>query len=421
MGILGSICSAGWKIATGTVKCAVRLTGMGARGLAKGASFLAQAGGEIAGGATEIAGNVAGGLVGCVNERAGDFIKNTAKTIANVERMPGKAVGAAAEATVGVVTGVASIVVGDDEGAEAAKESVQDAVFGTEDFVEGATETAKQAFENLTAESCFKEAKYKYYALENENEKMCKELSAVRDALNGRIDDAVSRINSDKQIVKESFERFIAVASSIADWKIATYDSFDTFVSTTVKPAPIQTKRQVFSDVDFDSEPIWNSFKGVITLGFLTESQVKDAEVTIANHRKAAKAKWADDKEDNNQLERVAESLEFVRESFDTFLAFYGSMIDELKYAVTLLKRTQGLLDPFYFDEDGRINLYFMPRRHVLALMACDKLSRVLCEMAKRCYVVQNAGKTEAVEQDEKLVRNFKDDEFEAVHRSLAA
>ena len=403
------------------IRGAVNLGGKAVRGTAKLASWTVQAAGAVAAGATEIVGNAAGAAVGCVSERLGSAVKGAAKTIANAERLPGKLLGTGVEAVAGVATGVASIVVGDDEGADAAKDSFQDAVFGTEDFVSEAVDTAKLTFDTITARTLFQKAKSKYYALEEENKRRFEELNDERVKICDKISGEVDRINADKEKVKDAFARFVKVASAISDWRIASYDTTESYVCTSVIPAPIKTKHEVFQDVDFDNDPIWNTLKGTITIGFLTESQIKDAEVTIENQGKAAKLKWAEDLADNDQLKRVFESVAFVRESFDTFLDFYGSVIDELSYAITLLSRAQDRMDPFYFDESGRINLYFMPKRHVLALMAADKISRILCEMAKRRYVTEADGKNSVVEGDENLVRDYRREDFEQIKRNLAA
>lgn len=391
------------------------------RKIAKGTSCLLKAPGYLTGKAIEGATYVAGSAVGLASDRLGDTIKNAGRAASNVIQIPGKVAGTGVEFAAGVATGVASLIVGDDEGAREAQEDLQDAVFSTGDHIEETAERAKDAYEGITGEGVFKEAKYKYYKLEEDNKKRFEELSSVRERLNKQVAAEVEGINKDKEIARTEFLRFAKVAADIADWQIAAYDVSESYLCSEVVAAPIKTKHEVFSDVDFDHDPVWNNVKGLITLGFLTESQVKDAEVTIDNQRRASEAKWADDEEDNRQIQRLCESLSFVRESFDVFLDFYVRLIDELRYAVTMLKRTQGLLDPFYFDENGRINLYFMPKRHVLALMAADKISRILCEMAKRRYVTESEGKNAIVENDENLVRDYRHEEYERIKEGLAA
>lgn len=388
------------------------------RGTAKGVSKVVQFSGFVSGKLIEGGTYLAGEAVGLASDRMGDAIKGAGKTVSSVVQAPGRVVGTAIEASAGIVTGVASVIVGDDEGAEEAKNAFQDAVFGAQDDFEAAVETAKSTYESITAESEFKKAKIEFYDLQAQNEKQCKELGIARDEVNSRIVDDVKSINASKRRSAELFGRFSKAAAEISSWNIATYDAQDAFVCVSVKPAPIKSKNDVFADVNFDRDPIWNNLKGIATLGLVTSAQVEDARVAIANQRKAAEAKWADDKEDTRQLTLVETSLAFVRDSFDLFIDAYEKMISEVEYAIALMRNAQGMLDASFFSEGDKVNPYYLPKRHVLALMACDKLSRLLCEMSKRRYVTSGNA---VIVSDEKLVRGYREEEFSRLQKEIAA
>ena len=370
--------------------------------------------GKAISGVAEFVGEKVGG-------RVGEIIECMGRDAAFGARLPAELAGTAVASGINAVAGLGSRLVGDTAGAEESFGEMRAEVSETVEDFGAAASNVKKLFQSVTAESVYWKVKREYDELQSENTRQFNELARKRTEVAQRLDVVVKALNEDKKKSKKLFDRFVRVAQAVADWQIASYDAFDTSVTPAVNPAPIKSSADVFAAVDFESNPVWNSLKGLVTLGMLTESQVKDAQVTIINQRRAAQEWWSADQACTEQLVRVCESLDFVHDSFELFIGSYERMIDELEYALALLRVAQNMLDPTSFPNLERVNPYFLPKRHLLVLMACDKLSRLLCEMAKRRYVTATRSSAEIVAADSDCVRNYRNAEFVRMQQELAA
>ena len=93
--------------------------------------------------------------------------------------------------------------------------------------------------------------------------------------------------------------------------------------------------------------------------------------------------------------------------------------MNEIDYALEMLRMNYYLRDFNYFGKtESELNVYFLPERHLKCLMACDKMSRILCTMAKQKYLDKNAIDVNADEV--KQVEAFKKQK-NALKRQLAA
>lgn len=411
-----------WSGVGSVIQGSVNLTGKGIRGVVGGVSAAAK--GVAAGGAwcvrkTFQGTSVAVGWVS--NDRTADIVENFGKTVGDVVEVNVAMVADTAEMGAGFATGLASAVVGDDDGADDANGSFHEALDHLTNTTENLKVNAAATAKAWTGEEKFEAVKEKYRMLERENQAEFAKLDRERSTVNARIMAEMARLNRDKQNVKGKFDRFCVIASSISDWVVARYSTFEMHHAVSVMPAPIKTKGELFADVDFDESPVWNRIKGTITGGILTVSQLKDVDDAIANQRLAAQENWERDQIETERLERVCEALVFVRQSFDDFLVFYDSAMDELEHSVRMIIQARIMQSPADFGTFDRINVYFLPKRHLNALIACDKLSRILCEMTKRRYLTDDTGLIEVIESDRNLVKKYVDGEFADMRRVLAA
>lgn len=203
---------------------------------------------------------------------------------------------------------------------------------------------------------------------------------------------------------------------------MARYDTEDVFISEPVAEAPLKSAAEVFSDVDFRNDPVWNHIKGVFTAGLLTVSQVEDAKVKIEGYRLAAQATWNQDRELNVKYKKLFESLDFVKKAFDVFVPLYSRLQDELEYALSSVSQIMAQRDMYYFaDANVKVNPYFLPGHQLNILMACDKLTRMLCEMNKRHYVAVVDNVATEIEEDRKKVESLRSDEYHEVEMLIAA
>ena len=218
------------------------------------------------------------------------------------------------------------------------------------------------------------------------------------------------------------FDRFVIASRKIAEWRVARYETSDVFIATPVNVAPLKSDAEIFADVDFRNDPIWNHIKGAFTAGFLTVSQVEDANVKIEGYERAARSSWDQDRETNSKYKKLLESLEFVGSAFDVFVPLYSKLQDELEYALSSVSLIMAHRDMYYFaDANVTVNPYFLPKHHLNILMACDKLTRILCEMNKRHYIQMADGVPVTIEEDRKKVASLKLREYREVEILLAS
>jgi len=111
--------------------------------------------------------------------------------------------------------------------------------------------------------------------------------------------------------------------------------------------------------------------------------------------------------------------VKLIRENFEAFIEYYEKLIKELDYAINLIRMNYYQRDLDYFQEtDSQVNPYFLPDRHLKCLMACDKMSRILCIMAKQRYL-----DSKAIDINSSEYSRFKDvqSQYERLIQKVAA
>ncbi len=80
------------------------------------------------------------------------------------------------------------------------------------------------------------------------------------------------------------------------------------------------------------------------------------------------------------------------------------------------------LRDMYYFSGmQGNVNPYFLPKHHLNILMACDKLTRILCKMTRLHYVSAGAKEPTAIAADIESVKEWRAKDFAALEELEAA
>lgn len=275
--------------------------------------------GKLAGAALEGTGKIAGMAAGLVDERSEAVLANLGKTASGVVQTPTRMTSAGVKLGVGIVAGVEAIIEGDDDGAEYASEVARSGIDSVNEWAEETTEAATEATKHLTGEKAYELAKREYDRLVDENKAKHKELSSARREAVKAINERLEELNGCKVKAKEQYacvRKLLKIAAS-HDVHLKPRANFDEmYIARPVRQAPIKTAKDIFADVDFDNNPIWNSFKGVITVGVWTVSQVEYARADIRRQRRAAKDKWAQDEKENMRYPKMAASLDEVCTDF---------------------------------------------------------------------------------------------------------
>jgi hypothetical protein len=276
------------------------------------------------------------------------------------------------------------------------------------DMVTDIGKEVKTGVKTLTGQNRFDALKEKYVCgYNNITAQFKNDANKVFDALKKDFD----IINTERKKSADYFQKFENTASAIADWDIAKY-RFNEIPRIQLTVPEKTAVSIIFMEADYDKNPIWQNIKGLFTFG--NKSALNEAELKIKGLLSETRTKC------QNELlrwEKIAESIKFIRGCFVDVNDIYIRVINELQYAIQLVKNTAYQRDIFTFPE-AKVNPYFLPRKHVLCLMACDRLSRVLCEMSKKKYLSE---KDEIIDADLEAVSNYRSEIEELVETKSAA
>ena len=348
-------------------------------------------------------------------DNAGEAVDNGAQTASDV-------VTAATDIATGTILATGSFIVGEDATADKLGDNIRETLNSLDDNAEAAVAHVTIAKDNFVGKAQFDEAHREYTELVGENAANVAEIAKERKELNDKINEQLKSINERKNASKGLFDRFVSASCKIAEWRVARYETSDVFIAEPVMETPLKSVAEIFADVDFCNDPIWNHIKGVFTAGLLTVSQVEDANVKIEGYKRAARSSWDQDREINSKYRKLLESLEFVGSAFDVFVPLYSKLQDELEYALSSISQIMAHRDIYYFaDANVKVNPYFLPKHHLNILMACDKLTRILCEMNKRHYIQMAEGVPVTIEEDREKVASLKLHEYREVEMLLAS
>lgn len=408
-----------WDWLKKTGQTVVNIGGKCVRGVAHITGVAFEKGAELAGAGVTVMSEVTAAAVGLVSERGEQVVRDTGKTIVKIIETPGKTIGQAIEQGANIATEVVSHLAGDMDGEIDAWLAREEAWKKYLDHWNEAWTAAKDASEGFTGEKCFKLARDRSEKLRKEQEQKQQQIDTLFRQQAAIIQKQLTNINNLRNKAKNLFLEFEQLSSVFADWKIRHYNIVECF---NCKPFSLKLKepKEFFLEVDFDNDPWWNRFKGFISGGFVTVKQIEEAEDKLKEADIAFKDQCNQAEEEVKRYLKVAESLKFVEENFVFFTEFYNSMIKELSYSIDLLRESGYMQNMFFFaNSDEKLNPAFLPNRHIRCLQACDKLSRLLCELSKRKYF--NDSNIEVIETDRKRMEKYRERFVIPLQKELAA
>ena len=409
-----------WDWLEKTGQAAANIGGKVIRGIAHVTRVGFEKGAELAGAGVDAVSEVAASAVGLMSERGEQVVRDTGKTIVKVIETPGKTIGQGLEQGANIVTGVISHLAGDVDGETDASLAQEEAWQEYCDHWNDAWTAAKNASEGFTGEKYFKLARERFEKLKKEQEQKQQLIDIQLKQQIAVILKQLTNINYSRDKAKNLFLEFEQLSSVFAEWKIRHYNIVECFNPRYFPFTKLKKRKEFFSEVDFDNDPWWNRLKGFGTGGILIVKQIKDAENKIKEADKAFKDECNQAEEEIKRYQKVVKSLEFVEENFVFFTDFYNSMIRELGYSVHLLRESGYMQNMFFFaNSDEKLNPAFLPNRHIQCLQACDKLSRLLCDLSKRIYF--NDSKVEVIEIDRKRVEKYRERFVIPLKKELAA
>lgn len=203
------------------------------------------------------------------------------------------------------------------------------------------------------------------------------------------IEREVESINKYKQLLgTEHFQRFVTIARKISCWEIVLQDMPERFHYTKIQSEQIKGRDSLFL-IDFDKNPIRNHLEAFLTLGFSTRKRATETLYMVQEQEKVLDCEITKIKAEEARLEVVLESLRNVATYFKDLTKIYNDILNELDYSINLVANAGYLINPL-FNVNGKIDCYLFPHKHLLCLMASEKMTRILHKMTTLHYLSQD-------------------------------
>ena len=350
--------------------------------------FVGEVGGDIVSGVGTVVSDIADGIG---LDGTAEFIKDTTTTISTGIKGAGKIVGATNTAITRGAIELIGEVTDDDELRKISSDNEPDSDVIEE--IEKIIDGNKDFIDKYSGAAEFQKLQQIYHC------DYIKITKSYKQAINKTFDDIKSYVNViNKQRDKSAvyFTEFENVSSLIAEWSVEKYRFKE--IPKLKLIVPDKSKDSIiFKDVNYDEHPIWMRIKGLCggNKDELEEAKtkIKESLNEIENKCKLESMRWT----------KISENLKFIQESFVNFNDLYIRSINELRYSIELVQNTVFQKNIFFFSQRTKINPYFFPQKHLHCLMACDRLSRLLCEMSKRTYL---DNKSEIILKDIELIKD---------------
>lgn len=206
----------------------------------------------------------------------------------------------------------------------------------------------------------------------------------------------ITKINQLKMSLNEEhFQRFLRVSSRIASWDIVLKELPDRFHYSQIKIEEIKKRDELFL-IDFDKNPIKSNLMALVSLGFWSRKKATETLHKVQEQEKVLEHELAKLETEKVRLKAILESLRNVALYFEELTKIYDGILDELEYTVNLVVNSGYVLNPAY--QENKVDCYMFPEKHLLCLMAADKMTRILFEMTTLRYLSHQG---ELIESDQ--------------------
>ena len=285
---------------------------------------------------------------------------------------------------------------------------ISDVAFQAQELTEKAGEAMAHGYKAFTGELKYEEAKELLEEIEGKKKKAEESYKKYINQISKKINTHVEALNVHRKKLRETdFERFTSLVSMFSDWDI---DPTLEEELTEIKEKKLNInldKDDLFNGLDFDEHALRENCLAIITLGFLTRSKANQALEKVKQQESLIKEEIEKLESEKKRLKLIEKSLREAVSYFESFHGLYQKILSELEYSVNLLQGIYLLNKPFFFDD--KVDPYFLPEKHLLCLMASEKMTRILHSMSKQRYISFNKDKKLNINQDEiKYVKNNK-------------
>jgi hypothetical protein len=226
-------------------------------------------------------------------------------------------------------------------------------------------------------------------------ENICKDFESARHHYEAHVKKREHEINSNltvinaikKEIIHTLFPRFAGAANRFATWEVIINKLLDRFHYKLQGSDKIAPRAELFI-IDFDKYP-WKSYaKAWFTYGFWSRKEAKETLEKVLEQKMVVENEIAKMNADEVRLDQIHSAIQQVKDYFESLSRSYRLLLDELEYSVNMLSSICHMINPSF--QGKTLDCYFLPDRHLQCLMAAEKMTRILHEIAERHYIDQD-------------------------------
>jgi hypothetical protein len=178
--------------------------------------------------------------------------------------------------------------------------------------------------------------------------------------------------------------RFVTLVTRIAHWEVPAELQLDAGRQAAATRLAVRERSQVIL-IDFERQPILNAAKAIFTVGFWTRKQARESLQRVAEAEQEFELELAKVEAERQRLALTVQAMRQVADYFATLLQTYEEVLDELGYALQVVRAAVALGQPHLVEQ--RLDCALLPAQHLRSLIAADQLTRILHAMSNRRYL----------------------------------
>lgn len=274
-----------------------------------------------------------------------------------------------------------------------------------------AKDFVKNGIKDFTGEKINEETEIKLKNLEEEKVILEDTHNNFCGVIKNSINESLSKISEIRMSLQNiEFKKFLYLSAKFNEWKISEIETFKEFYIHVERDVNVNTNRKDLFKIDFENDPVTSYFKAFSSCGFWSRYQANESKNNVENQYKVLQNEIANLEGDKLRIKKVKESLEEIATYFETFFSFYKDLLSELDYSIDMLSSSYLMNNSNYFD--AKIDIYFLPKKFQLQLMAADILTRILYNLASRKYLDESltiiSSDKEKIEEEHSCVNKIK-------------
>jgi hypothetical protein len=258
----------------------------------------------------------------------------------------------------------------------------------TTDAVKAFKSAGAKMLAKLTGKEKYEEAMRRYKVLSERAEQAMAEHHEYLKQVFREMEQLIAEINARKRkLYEEQFVRFVVSAGRYAHWELPKELVIES-VSELGNPEIHLRDWNDLKLIDFDNEKFKTYALSLLTLGFWTRKRAKETLLKVKEEEKALDYELAKLSAERVRHNLVLKALEQVSDYLQELTCLYERVLRDVEFSTVMLANSMELTG--LGVHRPCLNAFYLPKHHLLCLMAADKLTRILHDMAGRRYLNQS-------------------------------